>query len=102
MEKYYRQVEACHHRPLQRLLAFLGLNPTGHGWSGWLPIERAVPRTAVLDGALTVMIADSALGELFGSRNVITSFERFVGRQGDPNDRRALALSLEGDEIHPP
>ena len=90
MEKYYRRVEACRHRPLQRLLACLGFNPTGHGWSGWLPVERPVPRTAVLDGALMATIADSVLGELLGSRNLIRSFERFVDRQGDPNDRRAV------------
>ena len=91
MEKYYRRVEACRHRPLQRLLACLGFNPTGHGWTGWLPIERPVPRTAVLDGALLATIADSVLGELFGSRSVVTSFKRFVDRQGDPNDRRSVA-----------
>ena len=91
METYYRRVEACRHRPLQRLLAFFGVNPTGHGWSGWLPVERAKPQTAALDGALLATIAESILGELFGSREPIADFQRFIDRQGDPNDRRSVA-----------
>jgi choline dehydrogenase-like flavoprotein len=91
MEKHYRRIEACRHRPLQRALALFGYNPTGHGWSGWLPVERPVPRTAALDAALLVTIAECILGELTGSREPIAGFQRFLGRQGDPNDRRSVA-----------
>jgi len=90
MEKYYRRVESCRHRPLLRLLARFGYNPTGHGWSGWLSVERPVPAGAALDGPLIATVADSVLAELFESRNPITSFDRFIDRQGDPNDQRAV------------
>jgi choline dehydrogenase-like flavoprotein len=90
MEKYYRRVESCRHRPLLRLLARFGFNPAGHGWWGWLPVERPVPSGAALDGPLMAAVADCVVGELFGSSDRIASFERFIDRQGDPNDRRSV------------
>ncbi|MBV8685033.1 MAG: GMC family oxidoreductase [Caulobacteraceae bacterium] len=90
MEKYYRRVEACRYRSLTRLIARFGFNPTGHGWSGWLPVERPMPSGAWLDGPLLASVADSLVGELTGAPDTIASFERFLRRQGDPNDRRSV------------
>ncbi len=45
MQTYFERIERCRYRFfLWRWLAALtGLNPTGHGWRGWLTTERALP-----------------------------------------------------------
>src|SRR6516225_7927725 len=60
MTKYFARVENCHHRWLWRCLAKLGIDPTGHGWDGWLQTEEAVPRGALADRDLLQVIAESA------------------------------------------
>ena len=40
MRRYARRVEACHHRPLWSALRHIGIDPTGHGWNGWLPQDK--------------------------------------------------------------
>src|SRR5207344_80312 len=39
MRAHFERLESCRHRPFYRLLAKLGINPTRHGWRGWLPTE---------------------------------------------------------------
>src|SRR4051795_10933269 len=39
MRRYWQRVENCQYRPVWRLLNRLGVNPTGHGWAGWLNSE---------------------------------------------------------------
>ena len=51
MAAYQRRVEQCRHRPLRRLLALIGRDGSGHGWDGWLPVERAMPLQAFGDAA---------------------------------------------------
>ena len=36
MRRYAQRIEDCRHRPLWRALRRVGLDPTGHGWGGWL------------------------------------------------------------------
>ena len=44
MRKYFERLEDCRHRPPYRWLhQWLGLNPSRHGFDGWLATER--PRT---------------------------------------------------------
>src|ERR1700688_1386715 len=43
MRTYFERLERCRHRPLYRFLAMLGINPTRHGWRGWLPTEWKLP-----------------------------------------------------------
>jgi hypothetical protein len=50
----------CRHRPLWRFLQKLGFDPTRHGWSGWLPSERAKPLEAFRDKVLLRMVILSA------------------------------------------
>ena len=49
MRTYFQRLENCHHRrwPPYRWLARIGIDPTRHGWSGWLQTERAIPRSAL-------------------------------------------------------
>src|SRR5713226_4955484 len=43
MRTHFERLEQCRHRPLYWLLAKLGINPTRHGWRGWLPTEWKLP-----------------------------------------------------------
>jgi choline dehydrogenase len=87
MRRHRRQVERCRHRPLWRMLARVGLDPTGHGWDGWLPVEKAVPARALSDAALIRSIFRTSLVEL-GRGGVLKRLRAFVQDWGDPNDVR--------------
>jgi choline dehydrogenase-like flavoprotein len=45
MRRYFARVERCSYRPVQRLLHFLGVNPSRHGFGGWLDVE--LPRLSL-------------------------------------------------------
>jgi choline dehydrogenase len=87
MRSYFERLEKCRHRPFRRFLGRLGLNPTRHGWGGWLDAEVPQPEDAIRDpqvrDALTASIG-SQLKELG-----FPSFERLESL-GDPNDWRRV------------
>ncbi len=58
MRRYFQRLEACRYRPLWRALARSGLDATGHGWDGWLPNERAMPRQVVEDHRLIATLIE--------------------------------------------
>lgn len=88
MERHRKAVENCRHRPLWRLLAKLGIDPTGHGWNGWLPVEKAVPMRAFRDAALIRALVLSTLASLARNRGWLGRIGVFLRAWGDPNDRR--------------
>src|SRR5262252_8752643 len=47
MRRYARRIESCGYRKVWRALHRLGIDPTGHGWNGWLSTERAIPVEAL-------------------------------------------------------
>ncbi len=57
MRKYFERLENCGHRPFHRWLAKLGINPTRHGWNGWLRSETSIPRAVMGDRLLKRVIA---------------------------------------------
>ena len=87
MRKYRRRVERCKHRPLWHFLARLGFDPTGHGWNGWLSVEKALPMRAFSDAALIRSVFLSGLVEL-GRGGLFKRMRAFVRDWGDPNDDR--------------
>ncbi|MFL6735541.1 MAG: GMC family oxidoreductase [Sphingomonas sp.] len=87
MKVHRRSIERCRHRPFWRLLARLGFNPTGHGWDGWLPVEKAVPARAVSDAALMRSLFLASLSEL-GRAGLSDRLRAFISDWGDPNDLR--------------
>lgn len=91
MRKYFQKMENCHYRPLSRLLSKIGINPSKHGFKGWLRTEKAIPLEAALgDKKLVESILESAtdafskLGE-----KLERSFWQLQGK-GDPNDWRLV------------
>jgi choline dehydrogenase-like flavoprotein len=95
MRTYFQRIENCRHRWWERTLSKLGMNPSRHGWGGWLPIERAIPLTALRDDNLRQTILKSAedalksVGGPLGDRARIES-------QEDPNDWRVVSESAIG------
>lgn len=88
MSRHRKQVERCRHRPFWRLLAYLGIDPTRHGWDGWLPVEKAVPMRAFSDAALIRSIVRTSLVELGRGGALIQRLRAFLRDWGDPNDVR--------------
>nr|WP_315381956.1 GMC family oxidoreductase [uncultured Sphingomonas sp.] len=88
MRRHRRALEACRHRPLRRLLARLGIDPTGHGWRGWLRVERAMPLKALADLPLLWMLVRLALEDLGRNRGWLRRLGLFLTDFGDPNDVR--------------
>jgi choline dehydrogenase-like flavoprotein len=95
MRRYQRLLEDCRHRPLWRVLRRLGLDPTGHGWTGWLPTEKAEPREALRDIPLVDAVIDGAAAAL-GGRRFLDRLWRLFQTQADPNDRRTLRAARDG------
>jgi choline dehydrogenase len=98
MRKYFQRVENCRHRPFDRFWHRLAIDPSRHGWSGWLPTEKATPEEAISDPQVRGIIAQS-VGEIvkeFGapSMNRLESL-------GDPNDWRNVEREDVGARYTP-
>ena len=98
MWKYFQLLENCRHRPRERFLRGLGADRSGHGWSGWLPTEKAAPHEAIADDQARRIIAQSVTSGLreFG----VPSLSRLEAL-GDPNDRRSARLDEVGVRYTP-
>jgi choline dehydrogenase len=91
MRGYFERLENCQHRGFAyRLLAKLGINPTRHGWNGWLHTEKAIPAAALADVRLVETIFDSAYEELKNTGQDVQQTAGLLESQGDPNDWRIV------------
>ncbi len=96
MRRHVRRVEACHHRRVWRALRWLGIDPTGHGWNGWLHTEKSMPLEALGDEEMVRMVAESAHEFVHSLPNPLLSILRWLRRPGDPNARVWGQGSFEG------
>jgi len=89
MRAYFERIENCHHREWERFRSRLGVNPSRHGWSGWLDVEQSRPRAAFRDRDLRGAILASA-------RAAADEFGHAIGDRArreslaDPNDARSV------------
>lgn len=90
MRRYFQRLENCHHQPLYRLLAKLGINPTRHGWNGWLQTEKAIPKSALGDKALDVWLLESALKAFWECGHPVEEIKSIFESAADPNDWRRI------------
>ena len=95
MHRHFVKLENCHHRPVYRWLAKLGVDPTRHGWNGWLHTEKAIPRTAFFDRALMRTMMRSMLAASHETGNAWQRLKWFLASQADPNDWRLV----DGDAV---
>jgi choline dehydrogenase len=96
MRRHARRLEACHHRPLWRFLRRFGIDPTGHGWNGWLHTERPKELEAFGDAAMVQTIARTALGFARRLNHPLARIARWLHSAADPNSRPWRARSFEG------
>ena len=94
MRSHRHAVEQCRHRPLRRLLARLGVDRSGHGWTGWLPVERAMPLKVLTDGAALRSVFWSALVDLERNNGWLRRLRGFLHDWGDPNDATGAAEQI--------
>ena len=109
MRPYFQKLEDCRYRSFWRGLAALTrgrYNPTGHGWAGWLAVERPLPPRAFLDHPLMCVIRNAVRADLVGKPNkrgfgrsiarFIERWTRFIIGEADPNDARIKGAIGEG------
>jgi len=97
MRRYFQKLENCHYRWPYRLLAKIGIDPTRHGWKGWLHTEKAAPESMFDDRALLRLIEAAA-------REVLLTFDEepirgarwLVKGQLDLNDWRLVKQNAVG------
>ena len=96
MRRYFERLENCRHRPLYRWLSRIGVNPTRHGWKGWLPTETAIPSEAFLDRRLRRVVIESAIGAVAYAPNLRQRIRWFLRGAFDPNDWRLVQENAAG------
>jgi choline dehydrogenase len=101
MRSYFERLENCQHRPLERVLAALGPNPSRHGWHGWLQVENAVPEAAVGDFGLVHVLLHSAVGAFADVGQPIGRLIDLVESKADPNDWRLVTENAVGVRYTP-
>ena len=98
MRRYFERLEDCHHRPVWRLVQKLTrINPTLHGFAGWLSTERAhPPREALRDREMMDVIERSAFGAIAELDQPLKRLFWFLRAKGDPNDWRSVRYNAFG------
>lgn len=96
MRTYFQRLENCQHRWPYRWLAKLGIDPTRHGWKGWLHTEKAIPESMLDDRALIKMITESAREVLLQDGQPLRSMRWLVKGQLDLNDWRLVKQNAVG------
>jgi choline dehydrogenase len=96
MRTYFERLERCRHRPFYRLLAKLGINPTRHGWRGWLSTERALPVSVIENEALAKTIVDAGLEAFREDGQQVNRVRWFLESGLDPNDWRLVTYNSTG------
>jgi choline dehydrogenase-like flavoprotein len=101
MRRYFERLENCHHRPVHRWLAKIGINPTRHGWTGWLHTEKCIPlavmRNRTLAEAIVTSATEACLEDGRQEERVWWALESGF----DPNDWRLVEQSAVGTRYVP-
>jgi choline dehydrogenase-like flavoprotein len=96
MRRHFERLENCHHRPGHRLLSKFGVNPTKHGWHGWLRTEKSIPMDALRNRALRDTVLDSALEAAAEDGQHVRRALWAVESGFDPNDARLVSQNAVG------
>jgi choline dehydrogenase len=96
MRTYFEKMENCDHRPLSRWLAKIGINPSRHGFGGWLTTQLAAPTVALQDPALVATVVKSTLKALEECDAKHENIGWTVEGLGDPNDWRLVKDNAVG------
>lgn len=100
MRRYFERLENCRHRPIWRWLAKLGINPTRHGWNGWLHTEVSIPKAALEDQGVDRAIG-AALIPALEERRLSERLRWIFKSWADPNDWRLDKANAVGIRVTP-
>jgi choline dehydrogenase-like flavoprotein len=101
MRKYFERLESCHHRGFDRFLSKFGINPSRHGWGGWLHSEKAVPLAALGDRDLIRSLLDTVHAALKDAGDRFYQIKSLFETKSDPNDWRSVRDSAVGVRYTP-
>ncbi|WP_128915359.1 GMC family oxidoreductase [Granulicella sibirica] len=102
MRGFFEKLEDCHHRPLDRALDHTtGLNPSRHGFKGWLQTEKAIPAEALGDSELIHTLAASAFRAFSETGHPLEEVAELIESQLDPNDWRVVTRNAAGIRYTP-
>jgi len=101
MRSYFQLLENCMYRRSFRWLSKLGINPTRHGWKGWLNTELTLPMVAFEDGELIRLITDSVVDTLLEDSDPVESIKWAIESHLDPNDWRLVKDDAVGIRLTP-
>ncbi|HXO89837.1 MAG TPA: GMC oxidoreductase [Stellaceae bacterium] len=102
MRHYFMRLENCHHRPIERWLAKVGVNRSRHGWDGWLQVEKAIPPAAALrDHGLVQVLLESADTAFDDIGQPVERLHDLVEAKADPNDWRLVSENAVGVRYTP-
>ena len=90
MRSFFEKLENCHHRPFDRVLGEVGVNPSRHGWNGWLQTEKSIPESALGDSTLLATILENAFEAFVKGGHAIDRVRWLFESQLDPNDWRVV------------
>ena len=96
MRMYFERIENCHHRPLHRWLSKLGINPSRHGWKGWLRTEKAIPMSALRNRTLAHVMLESGREAFEDIGEKLKRVRWFFEGKLDPNDWRLVKKNSIG------
>ena len=101
MRGYFERMENCNYRPFDKALAKIDLNPSRHGWNGWLQTEKAIPEAALGDEDLLHTLAASAFKAFAEIGHPLDEIAELVESQLDPNDWRVVQKNAAGIRYTP-
>ena len=101
MRRYFERMENCMHRPLDRILAKYGQNPSRHGFNGWLQTEKAIPEEALGDEELIHTLIESALRAFSEIGHPLEDVGELIESELDPNDWRVVNKNGAGIRYTP-
>ncbi len=101
MRQYFERIESCRYRPLLRWLSALGVNPSRHGWRGWLPTEVCVPPAALNDERLDALLVDALVEALKEDGAGLSRLRALAKGAFDGNDWRLLTRNDAGAHVTP-
>ena len=94
MRRLFRKLEACRHRPIQRLLG--NASWTRHGWNGWLRTEKAIPFEALQDKALVRVLESAVFRAALRTGGLWVALRQLFYGHADPNDWRRVRRAEAG------
>ena len=102
MRRYFQRLENCRYRwPYRLLYRLTGWNPTKHGFSGWLSVEKAIPKKALFDRDLREIVTKAAWQWIWETAGWWGQIKWLFQSQGDPNDWRLVKKKATGVHYAP-